>query len=150
MSMSEGNSIMKIDRTTVLVSAIHSAWYAYTVLGLGEQGEPMATAPKWQKKSISEAIDFWDTKMKELNLENKAENDVVQILSPLTHANWCDHKLKEGWTYGLVKDSEDKTHPCLVQYAELPEAQKKKDEVVIRTYLAMRTAMGEFQQPLEP
>jgi len=61
--------------------------------------------------------------------------------------NWVDDKLKEGWIYGLVKDPEGKTHPCLVEYNELPEPQKKKDEVVIRTYLAVRTAMGEFLQP---
>jgi uncharacterized protein YodC (DUF2158 family) len=36
-------------------------------------------------------------------------------------------KIAEGWVYGETKDSEKKTHPCLVSYDELPEFQKKKD-----------------------
>ena len=138
---------MKIIRNDVIVAACHSAWYAYTVLGLGESGEPLVTAPRWQKRSIAEAIEFWDTKMTELNLEGKAENTIVTVLSPLSHMNWCDHKIADGWSYGPIKDPEGKTHPCLVDYDQLPESQKKKDEVVIRTYLAVRTAMGEFEQP---
>lgn len=44
-----------------------------------------------------------------------------------THEAWCAHKRAEGWVHGPVKDGEAKTHPCLVPYAELPEAQKRKD-----------------------
>lgn len=45
------------------------------------------------------------------------------------HAAWCDHKSADGWTYGPAKDTELKTHPCLVPYAELPRAQRAKDVV---------------------
>ena len=135
---------MKIIRNEIIVAACHSAWYAYTVLSVGEPGEPFVTAPKWQIRSLADGINFWDAKMKELNLDGKAENDVVQILGPLSHMNWSDHKYSEGWSYGPLKDAEHKTHPCLVDYDKLPDLQKKKDEVVIRAYLAVRTAMGEF------
>lgn len=137
-------NVMKISRNEVIAAACHCAWYSYTVLALGEAGEPYATAPKWQIRSIAEGINFWDTKMKELNLEGKAESDIVQVLSPLSHMNWMDQKISEGWVYGSVKDAEHKTHPCLKDYSKLPQEQKKKDEVVIRAYLAMRKAMGEF------
>lgn len=36
-------------------------------------------------------------------------------------------KIEDGWVYGDEKDTEKKTHPCLVPYEELPEFQKKKD-----------------------
>ncbi len=141
---------MKINRNDVIVAACHQAWYSYAVLGLGEHGEPFGTAPKGQKRRLANGVEFWDTKMKELNLERAPENDVVRVLSPLSHMNWCDKMVEDGWHYGPTKDPEEKTHPCLTEYDKLPEPQKKKDEVVIRAYLAVRTAMGEFQQPLEP
>jgi hypothetical protein len=43
------------------------------------------------------------------------------------HASWSELKRSEGWVYGPVKDFEAKTHPCLVPYAELPDAQRAKD-----------------------
>ena len=43
------------------------------------------------------------------------------------HQAWCDHKLKEGWKYGPEKDWEEKTHPNLRPFVELPEVQRGKD-----------------------
>ena len=135
---------MKINRTDILVAACHSAWYCYTVLALGEPGEPFATAPRHQMTSLIDGIDFWDQKIKDLKLEGKAENDIIRILAPLSHMNWVDYKLSQGWTYGPSKDVEAKTHPCIVDYDKLSESNKKKDEVVLRAYLAIRRAMGEL------
>lgn len=55
-----------------------------------------------------------------------------------SHMAWCEWKRARGWTWGPVKKVEDKTHPCLVPYAELPEYQKTKD----RLYLAVIHALG--------
>ncbi|NRQ35996.1 hypothetical protein HII36_29805 [Nonomuraea sp. NN258] len=43
------------------------------------------------------------------------------------HEAWAERKRAEGWTYGVFKDDEDKTHPCLVPYADLPPEQRLKD-----------------------
>jgi hypothetical protein len=43
------------------------------------------------------------------------------------HESWCKFKLDDGWEWGAVKDEVAKTHPCLVEYEELPEDQKLKD-----------------------
>lgn len=43
------------------------------------------------------------------------------------HNAWLEDKKKDGWVYGEVKDTEAKTHPCMVSFEELPEFQKKKD-----------------------
>lgn len=45
------------------------------------------------------------------------------------HDSWCDSKVRDGWSYGGVKDFVKKTHPCLVSYNQLPEEQKLKDHV---------------------
>lgn len=44
-----------------------------------------------------------------------------------SHENWLKFKLADGWVYGPVKDFEKKTHPCLLPYDQLPEAQRIKD-----------------------
>lgn len=55
------------------------------------------------------------------------------------HESWCKLKLDEGWTYGEVKDAINKTHPCLVPYAKLPESQQVKDHL----FGAVVRAMGD-------
>lgn len=47
------------------------------------------------------------------------------------HEAWMKHKQQEGWVYGSVKDETRKTHPCLVPYEQLPEAQRRKDAIFI-------------------
>jgi hypothetical protein len=46
-----------------------------------------------------------------------------------SHAAWCKAKRANGWRYGPVKDSDARTHPCLVDYDELPEHQRVKDHL---------------------
>lgn len=45
------------------------------------------------------------------------------------HDNWLATKKEQGWVYGEKKNEELKQHPCMVPYADLPEAQKLKDEL---------------------
>lgn len=45
------------------------------------------------------------------------------------HESWYALKLSEGWVYGEVKDTEAKTHPCMVAYQELPANQQVKDKL---------------------
>lgn len=45
------------------------------------------------------------------------------------HESWIGSKVDDGWTYGLEKDYFKKTHPCIVPYEELDDAQKLKDSV---------------------
>jgi hypothetical protein len=45
------------------------------------------------------------------------------------HESWCQTKRQDGWTYGPVKDLEQKTHPCLVEYSDLPQEQRRKDRL---------------------
>ena len=43
------------------------------------------------------------------------------------HEAWTARKRAEGWTYGLTKDPETKTHPCMISYDQLPFEQQYKD-----------------------
>ena len=54
-----------------------------------------------------------------------------EITPEQSHDNWLIGKLLDGWIYGEVKDLSLKTHPCLVEYSKLPEAQKVKDQLFL-------------------
>ena len=45
------------------------------------------------------------------------------------HDAWCDDKVAAGWVWGLKKDAEAKTHPCLVPFSDLPPEQQAKDRL---------------------
>jgi hypothetical protein len=47
------------------------------------------------------------------------------------HEAWMRYRLDHGWRYGAVKDEWGKTHPCLKPYAELPEEQRVKDQLLL-------------------
>lgn len=54
-----------------------------------------------------------------------------------SHESWLAFKEADGWVYGEVKDAEAKTHPCMVPYDKLPEAQREKDSIFLKTARAM-------------
>jgi hypothetical protein len=72
-------------------------------------------APQWQKESAVAGVIYL---MKNPLATNAA-----------LHNNWCEHKVKNGWVYGGVKDAEKKTHPCLVPFLDLPLEQQVKDKL---------------------
>lgn len=59
-----------------------------------------------------------------------------------SHESWMAEKLSAGWVYGEKKDTEAKTHPCMVPYDQLSEEHKQKDFLFVSTVLAMSMALG--------
>ncbi len=67
-----------------------------------------------------------------MNEDNNTQ--LPEILAPLAekmarqvHITWMQGRLDEGWTFGPVRDDRLKTHPCLVEYDELPEREREYD-----------------------
>ena len=58
---------------------------------------------------------------------------LAELLAANTHDIWAAGRLRQGWSYGPVRDDLKKTTPCLVPYDELPESEKLFDR---------ETAMG--------
>lgn len=52
---------------------------------------------------------------------------LVEQMSKNVHEVWSETRIKQGWTYGEQRNDEQKTHPCLVPYEELPEEEKEYD-----------------------
>lgn len=59
------------------------------------------------------------------------------------HMNWRRDKIKAGWIYGPVKNEATRTHPCLVNYSELPEEQRTKDDIFI---MVVRMSLENYQK----
>lgn len=80
-------------------------------------------APEWQRSSAIAGVS--------VALEGASPEQL--------HESWAAQKMSDGWVYGEQKDSVNKTHPCLVPYAELPEAQKTKDALFAAIVSALRS-----------
>lgn len=52
---------------------------------------------------------------------------LLEELGESTHDVWAATRMGQGWTYGPKRDDENKRHPCLVPYRDLPEAEKEYD-----------------------
>ncbi len=73
-------------------------------------------APEWQKNSSRAGV--------------RAHLAAGGRMTPEdSHRSWMNQKLIDGWKFGPVKDEVQKTHPCMVPYAELPATQRAKDYI---------------------
>lgn len=52
---------------------------------------------------------------------------LTEKIAENVHDVWAQGRISEGWTYGEAKDSEKKTTPLLVPYAELVDSEKDYD-----------------------
>lgn len=52
---------------------------------------------------------------------------LTEKIAENVHDVWAEGRIKQGWTYGEVRDDEKKHNPCLVPYSELPESEKEYD-----------------------
>lgn len=101
------------ERNALIARVCHEANRAYCE-SIGDSSQvPWESAPEWQRDSAVHGIE------KFLNGASPSQ----------LHQSWCDQKVSDGWVWGPLKDPVAKTHPCLVPYAELPEAQRVKDHL---------------------
>ena len=88
------------------------------------------------KKYIPLPIDTSDVQLSKEILE------LVEQLARNVHDIWALGRIKEGWTYGPQRDDENKKHPCLVDYDELPESEKEYDRRTALETLRTLSALG--------
>ena len=69
-------------------------------------------------------------------------NALVEIIAKNVHEVWSEERIKEGWTYGPVRDDIKKTTPCLVPYEELPENEKEYDRKTAFETLKLVVKLG--------
>ena len=99
--------------TTAVARVCHEANRAYCIAFGDDYQKPWEEADQWQRDSAIRGVEFARA--------NPTAPPSAQ------HDAWLADKVKDGWTYGAVKDPAKKTHPCIVPYDELPIQQRLKD-----------------------
>lgn len=102
----------------------HEANRAYC-RAIGDDSQPAwEDAPDWQRSSAVKGVKFiWDN---------------PDASPSASHESWLEEKRLDGWSYGPVKDSDARTHPCFVPYDELPVEQRAKDYIFGAIVRALR------------
>jgi hypothetical protein len=80
-------------------------------------------APEWQRSACIAGVEFV--------LANPAFTEREQ------HAQWSEEKRLEGWVYGPERNSDRKTHPCLVEFEKMPAESLKKNRLFRTIVLAL-------------
>ena len=80
-----------------------------------------------------------DTKAVELSPEL---NELTERLAENVHDVWAQGRMNDGWSYGPIRNDENKTHPCLVFYEELPDSEKEYDRHTAQNTLKAILALG--------
>ena len=73
------------------------------------------------------------------------DEEIVQLCERLaenTHEVWAAGRIKDGWTYGEVRDDAKRHHPCLVPYDELSESEKDYDRNTSQQTLKLILKLG--------
>lgn len=86
----------------------------------------------------------WEIRPKGSEGEVIAEipDEVVEALAVIEHKGWMRERLDYGWTFGEVKDDENKLSPFLVPYHELSEETKDLDRDTIRNIPTLLKMIG--------
>lgn len=100
---------------TFIAHTVHEANHAWCLRNGDHSQTNWKEAPDWQRNSAVLGVKF------QLGRLDEPSNPAA------SHMSWSAQKIKEGWVYGEEKDPENKTHPCLVPFEELPPEQQFKD-----------------------
>ena len=65
------------------------------------------------------------------------------------HDSWMDAYFKMGWTYGEVRDMEKKTHPDLLPFNELGQAERDKDAIFLAFVWLARKLLTQTTTPTQ-
>jgi RyR domain len=68
--------------------------------------------------------------------------ELVERLAQNTHDHWARKRIEEGWHYGARRNDNEKQHPDLVPYDQLPESEKEYDRKTVVEVLKAIIALG--------
>jgi hypothetical protein len=91
-------------------------------------------------------VSSWPNTIEETK-NNIYKGVVFRLTNPFSspkdmHQNWMKDKVRDGWIHGPVKSEEFRTHPCIIAYEQLPEAQRVKDNLFMATVDSLRKVFG--------
>lgn len=114
------SNVEKVER---IAKVCHEANRAFCATNGDFSHAEWEDAPEWQKDSAREGV---RTALRNPNLTSED-----------MHIEWMKSKIDDGWTYGPTKDAEAKTHPCILPYDALDEADRAKDGLFMNIVRAL-------------
>jgi hypothetical protein len=75
----------------------------------------------------------------------RVPHDLVPLIERLaenTHDIWATRRIAEGWSYGPRRDDDQKQHPCLVPYPDLPTGEADYDRAMVTGLIEAMLALG--------
>jgi RyR domain len=67
---------------------------------------------------------------------------LTERLAENAHDIWAKQRMSEGWSVGPQRDPQEKKHPCLVPYRDLPDSEKEYDRQAALGTLRAILALG--------
>lgn len=67
---------------------------------------------------------------------------LAEQIAENVHDVWALARMEQGWTFGEKRDDENKKHPCLVPYEDLPEEEKDYDRNTAIQTLKLAVRLG--------
>lgn len=107
------DDLVRKNRITAIAMICHEANRAWCIANGDNTQKTWDAAEEWQRESARKGVEF--------RLNNPDAKHDAQ------HNAWMQDKINDGWVYGMIKDAEKKTHPCIVPFEQLPLFQQKKD-----------------------
>ena len=109
---SNNNKIMLIEKIAQVAHEVNKAYCE----AIGDKSQTSwEDAPAWQKESAVLGVMF--------HVEHPDAGPEA------SHNSWMKQKLENGWRLGHVKDENEKTHPCILPFEDLPKEQQAKDHL---------------------
>lgn len=68
--------------------------------------------------------------------------ELVEKLAQNNHDHWAKKRIEEGWRYGERRNDNEKEHPDLVPYDDLPESEKEYDRKTVVEAIKAIIALG--------
>ncbi|MGS2721076.1 RyR domain-containing protein [Paraglaciecola aestuariivivens] len=78
-------------------------------------------------------------------LNSPLPDSLVELIEPLSekvHDRWAYERLSTGWVLGKERSDKLKTHPSIIPYSQLSEAEKNVDRATVETVLKLLLAQG--------
>ncbi len=74
----------------------------------------------------------------------------IETMAKVEHIRWCWDKILHGWFFGPAKDNTRKTHPSIIPYEDLSEAEKEKDRELVRMIPSLLKDIDYEAYPVNP
>lgn len=68
--------------------------------------------------------------------------ELREAIAENAHDVWASARIKEGWTFGPVRDDSKKQHPDLIPYSALPDSEKEYDRLMALDTIKLVKKLG--------